>query len=166
MRKALQIIDWINENVGSLSRWLVLALIILVFSDTVARYVFNAPLSFGYQLSCMLGAAVYVLFFGYVHKHHSHVRVDLLYNLLSEKGRAILDIVFTSVLMFPLMYLYIKISAQLMVRSYLGGEVLTESYWYPPVWPMRLVVLIGMLLLLLQCIVEFIRDIRFAVKGE
>jgi TRAP-type mannitol/chloroaromatic compound transport system permease small subunit len=68
--------------------------------------------------------------------------------------------------MFPLMYLYIKISAQLMVRSYLGGEVLTESYWYPPVWPMRLVVLIGMLLLLLQCIVEFIRDIRFAVKGE
>jgi TRAP-type mannitol/chloroaromatic compound transport system permease small subunit len=31
---------------------------------------------------------------------------------------------------------------------------------------MRAVVLIGLLLLLLQCIVEFIRDIHFTVKGE
>jgi len=166
MTKVLQIIDWINEQTGSLSRWLVAILIILVFSDTVSRYAFNSPLSFGYQSACMLGAAIYAMFWGYVHKHHSHVRVDLLYNLLSEKGRAILDIVFTTVLMFPVMFIMIRISAQLMVRSYLGGEVLTESYWYPPVWPMRAVVLIGLVLLLLQCIVEYIRDIYFAAKGE
>jgi TRAP-type mannitol/chloroaromatic compound transport system permease small subunit len=166
MRKALQAIDWINEQTGSLSRWLVAALIVLVFSDTVARYVFNSPLSFGYQSSCMLGAAIYTLFYGYVRKHHSHVRVDLLYNLLSEKGRAILDIAFSAVLLFPMMVIFIRIAALLTLRSYLKNELLTESYWYPPVWPIRLVVLIGMLLLLLQCIVEFIRDIHFTVKGE
>jgi len=166
MRKILITVDWINEHIGSLSRWLVAILIVLVFSDTVARYIFNAPLSFGYQSACMLGAAIYAMFWGYVHKHHSHVRVDLLYNLLSEKGRAILDIAFTTVFMFPLMFLFIRISAQLTVRSYIGGEVLTESYWYPPVWPMRLVVLIGLLLLLVQSIAEFIRDIHFAAKGE
>jgi TRAP-type mannitol/chloroaromatic compound transport system permease small subunit len=166
MRKALQAIDWINEQVGLLSKWLVAILIIMVFSDTVARYVFNSPLSFGYQSACMLGAAIYALFWGYVHKHHSHVRVDLLYNRLSEKGRAILDIVFAAVLMFPLLIITTRLSAQIMVRSFLEKEVLTESFWYPPVWPMRAVVLIGLLLLLLQCIVEFIRDIHFTVKGE
>jgi len=166
MRKALKIIDWINEQTGSLSRWLVAILIVLVFSDTVARYIFNAPLSFGYQSATMLGAAIYAMFWGYVHKHQSHVRVDLLYNLLSKKGQAVLDIVFTTVLMFPIMFLMIRISARLMVRSFLSGEVLTESYWYPPVWPMRAVVLIGLILLLLQCTVELILDINFAAKGE
>jgi len=166
MRKALQAIDWINEQMGSLSRWLVLLLILMVFSDTVARYVFNAPLSFGYQSACMIGAAIYALFWGHVHKHHSHVRVDLLYGLLSKKGQAIVDIVFAAVLMFPLLIITARISAQVMVRSILENELLTESYWYPPVWPMRAVVLIGLLLLLLQCIAEFIRDIHFTVKGE
>ncbi len=166
MTKVLKFVDWISEQTGSLSRWLVAVLIVLVFSDTVARYLFNAPLSFGYQLACMLGAAIYALFWGYVHKNRSHVRVDLLYNLLSEKGRAILDIVFTTVLMFPVMFIMIRISAQLTVRSFIGGEVLTESYWYPPVWPMRAVVLIGLILLLLQSIVELIRDIHFVAKGE
>ena len=166
MRKALQIVDWINEQTGSLSRWLVAILIVLVFSDTMARYVFNNPLSFGYQSASMLGGAIYALFWGYVHKHRSHVRVDLLYNLLSEKGRAILDISFSTVLMFPVMFLMIRIAAKSLVKSYIGGEVLTESYWYPPVWPMRAVVLIGLTLLLVQSIAEYIRDIHFAAKGE
>jgi len=165
MRKVLEIIDWINEQTGSLSRWLVLLLILMVFSDTIARYIFNAPLSFGYQSASMLGAAIYALFWGHVHKHHSHVRVDLLYGLLSKKGQAIVDIVFAAVLMFPLLFITIRIAALSTVRSYIGGEVLTESYWYPPVWPMRAVVLIGLALLMLQCIAEFVRDINFVAKG-
>ena len=165
MRKGLEIIDWMNEQTGLLSKWLVLLLILMVFSDTIARYIFNAPLSFGYESASMLGAAIYALFWGHVHKHHSHVRVDLLYGLLSKKGQAIVDIVFAGALMFPLLFITIRIAALATVRSYIGGEVLTESYWYPPVWPMRAVILISLVLLMLQCVAEFVRDINFVAKG-
>jgi TRAP-type mannitol/chloroaromatic compound transport system permease small subunit len=40
-----------------------------------------------------------------------------------------------------------------------------QSYWYPPALPIRLVVVLGLCLFLLQGIAEFARDVYAVTKG-
>jgi len=166
MRQAIKYIDWVNEQSGVVFKWSIAALIIVVFTDTVARYAFNSPLTWGYDMSCMLGFTANAMFWGYVRKHHSHVRVDIIYNHFSVKTQRIFEVVLAVVLLFPLLVIFLRITFLFMVRAMTKGDILVTSYWYPPAWPMRTIVVVALILLFLQCIVETIRDIEFLRTGE
>ena len=41
-----------------------------------------------------------------------------------------------------------------------------NSFWYPPAAPYRTLFAVGLLLLILQGVANFIRDLYFVVRGE
>lgn len=165
MRGALQAVDQISEHVGSAARWLTLALVLVGTFDTMMRYAFNAPTVWAYETSMMLGGSIYALGWAYVLLHRSHIRVDIFFSRLSQRGQAIADSVLAAVFFFPLMTVLLKISFSWMTRAWARDEVIMESYWYPPAGPFRTIIVIGIALLLLQGIAKLVRDVHFAVKG-
>ncbi len=162
MRRILKAIDFASESVGSWARWLTLGLVLVGSLDTFMRYVVNNPTVWAYETSSMIGGSIYALGWAYAHLHKSHIRVDIFFSRLSERGQAIADSIFALILFFPLMSVLVYKASFWAIRAWVRGEVMMESYWYPPAGPFRTVLAVGIILLLLQGIAKFIRDIHLA----
>jgi TRAP-type mannitol/chloroaromatic compound transport system permease small subunit len=165
MRRILNTIDTISEFVGSWGRWFVVALILVGVFEVTMRYVFNAPTIWAYETSSMLGGTVYALGWAFALLHKSHIRVDVFFSRLSQRGQAIADSILAAVFFFPLIGMMAYRAVFWAERAWSRNLVMMESYWYAPQWPFRFVLAFGICLLLVQGIAKFVRDMHFAVKG-
>ena len=166
MRKILRVVDSVSRFSGKVGSWVCIALVSVVVYDVILRYVFNAPTMWGFETAIMLGATIWALDWAYTHSLRAHVRVDVIYSRLSLRKRAIVDVVGTLFIFFPLLAVFIYASFSKMWQSWLVGEVGIESYWYPPLAPLRTIVLIGFCLLAFQAVAQCIRDLYILVKSK
>lgn len=166
MKTILRVIDSISQWAGRSARWLALALVLVMANETIMRYVFNRPTVWGFETSVMLGAALYALGASYAHWHHSHIRIDVFYTRLSLRRRAIIDVVGTLFLCFPLMVILVGASIDNAWVAWVGNERLKLTFWYPPSGPLRTVVALGFILLALQVIARFFRDVYLLIRNR
>lgn len=166
MRTIVKVIDSINHWAGLSVRWLAIAMVLVGVYDVILRYVFNMPTVWAYETSCMLGGVLYVLGWAYDYLRKSHIRVDILYAKLSPRGKAIMDVVCAAIFFFPLMAVLIKTSISWMWKAWSIGEVMKYTYWYPPASPYRTIFAVGICLLTLQGLAQFIRDLYFVIRGK
>jgi TRAP-type mannitol/chloroaromatic compound transport system permease small subunit len=166
MRIIINTIDSITEWTGKTIRWLCACLVILITYEVVMRYVFDAPPMWGFETSIMIGITIFVIGWSYALRHHSHVRIDILYIHLSPRGRAIVDVVGALVVFFPLMILFTYTSIDWAREAWATREVMDLTAWYPPTGPVKTVVAIGSGLFLLQGIAEFIRNLHLLLRNR
>jgi TRAP-type mannitol/chloroaromatic compound transport system permease small subunit len=119
MRKILRVIDTVNETVGSVSGWLVIAMVIVILWEVVSRYVFNSPTTWAFDGMRLIGGAIIVIGWAYAQLHNEHIRVDIFYTRLSARKRAVVDIVGSVLFFFPLLGVvtYIVVLRELDVTS-------------------------------------------------
>ncbi len=164
MRKIFLIIDTINDRFGNVIAYLNLAVVGIVCYEIVARYVFNAPTLWASEGMVMLSGFMYILAGGYAQLHKRHVRIDFLYERLSEKGQAICDaftFIFFCFFMYALIwhgYLFALESIQLTETS--------GTPWDPIVYPIKLAVPIGAMLVWLQMTADVVRKVYNAFISE
>jgi len=166
MRTIVRVIDSISEYTGKVICWACVALIGVLVYEVIMRYVFTAPTLWTLETSCMLGGTIIILGATYTHRHHGHVRVDVFYTHLSPKGKAIVDVVCGLLIFLPLFIILTYTAASEVWFSWSVGEVLIETIWYPPAWPIRTVMLLGLSLLALQGIAQLIRDSYLLVRNK
>jgi TRAP-type mannitol/chloroaromatic compound transport system permease small subunit len=166
LKKILKLIDSISEIAGSIGKWFALLLVLVGAYDTIARHFFNAPTIWSYDTLCMMGGTLYLIGASYVYLHDSHTRVDVIYNLLSLRKQALVNLICSVVFFFPLMLIMLKLSISWAIRAWRINEVMFQSFWYPPAAPYRTVFALGIFLLILQGVARFIRDLYFIVRGE
>jgi len=166
LKKILKLIDSISEIAGSIGKWFALLLVLVGAYDTIARHFFNAPTIWAYDTLCMTGGTLYLIGASYVYLHDSHTRVDVIYNLLSLRKQALVNLICSVVFFFPLMLIMLKLSITWAIRAWRINEVMFQSFWYPPAAPYRTIFALGIFLLILQGVARFIRDLYFIVRGE
>lgn len=166
MRAILRVIDSVSDWTGRSARWLTAVLVLVISYDVAMRYLFDAPTMWAYETAIMLGATVYAFAWSYVHRHRSHVRVDVLYLRLPPRGRAVIDVMGNLFLFFPLIFVLINISIIWAWRAWVINEKSVETYWYPPVAPVRTLVALGLVLFALQGLAQFIRDFYLLVRNK
>lgn len=166
MRTIIRIIDSISEYTGRTFSWVCVALIFVLVYEVTARYAFMAPTIWAHQLACMLGLTIATMGLAYTHLHHGHVRVDVFYALLPTRGKAVIDVIFGLLFLFPLLAVVTIVACNKMTYSWEIGEVLTQSHWYPPAGPVRTVAFAGLSLFILQGIAQFIRDVYLLIKEK
>jgi TRAP-type mannitol/chloroaromatic compound transport system permease small subunit len=162
--KALSIIDKINEWCGVSVSYLSLVLILAICYEVTARYVFNAPTIWAQETGSYLFAAIWLFAGGYTLRHDAHVRVDVLYNRLTPRGKAIIDTI-TSPVFFGMMGVLIWVTAKYAGLSINAGEH-SPSLWGPPIYVIKTLIPIGGCLLLLQGIARFIRNLYRAITAK
>ena len=86
-------IDSVSRWSGKITRWLVYPLIGALCYEVIARYVFNAPTKWAYDITYMLYGTLFMMGAAYTLLVDGHVRVDALRTGLSPKTKAILEIV-------------------------------------------------------------------------
>ena len=165
--KILRLIDFCSLWSGRLVSWLLIALIIVVMYEVIARYVFNAPTVWYFDMGYMLGGTAYIMGGAYVLYLKRHARVDIIYKNLSYRTRLIIDIIFTLVFFFPLFGGLLDFSIRQLYHSWVVGELSSRGVaWQPIMYPFRATVPVGIILLLLQGIANFSRDLIELFKGK
>jgi TRAP-type mannitol/chloroaromatic compound transport system permease small subunit len=164
MRLALKLtraIDWLSELVGRATYWLALLMILIGVYNATARYLgsyvgVNLASNAYLEAQWYLFGAIFMLAAGYGLRHDVHVRVDVLYSRLSEKGRAWIEILGTLIFLLPfcIMVLWLSIdwvgfSWQIRETSPNPGGLIR--------YPIKLVVPIAFILLFLQGISHLIK---------
>ena len=103
MKPIISFIDCLTEWVGKTASWLVLAMVLLICYDVAMRYLFQQGSVALQELEWHLFALIFLLGSAYTLKHDEHVRVDILYQsrFVSDKQRALINILGTLFFLFP-----------------------------------------------------------------
>jgi TRAP-type mannitol/chloroaromatic compound transport system permease small subunit len=162
----LGLIDRINAWVGKGVAWLVPVLILELVYDTAARYLFNAPTQWSYDISYMLYGTIFLAAAAYTLQKDKHVRIELFYDRFSPRGKALMDCLGYLVFFFPALLALIYYGTLFAWKSWVLLETGSESMWQPPIYPFKTVLPLASFLLLLQGLALFIRSVHTILQGE
>lgn len=166
IKKVLNFISQLNTITAKITCWLILPLIFVMTYEVVARYFFAKPTSWAYDLTWMLYGTIVFMGGGYTLLRNSHVRVDVIYHLFSERVRAGIEVFCYMVLFFPLTYMLVKYGFKLAHKAWIFGETSPYALWKPLTGPIKTVLVVGLFLLLLQGIVEFAGHLHTLITGR
>src|SRR5258706_10989505 len=153
-------IDWLNERVGRGTYWLVLVAVLVSAANAVVRKVFNVSSNSFLEIQWYLFSAIFLFLAGYTLLRNDHVRIDVIAGRLSKRAQAWIDIVGTVFFLFPMAALLMWLSWPVFVDAYQRNEISTNAGGLI-IWPARLLVPIGFLLLLIQGVSELIKRVAF-----
>ncbi|RLI06801.1 ABC transporter substrate-binding protein [Candidatus Bathyarchaeota archaeon] len=164
MEKFLLAIDNVSQKTGEIVSLLIFPIIAFVVYEVIMRYFFRSPTEWVFETSLFLFGAMMIIGGCYVLKERRHVNMDVLYSRLPLRTRALLDVI-TAPIFFAFSGVLLIESVKMMWESW-AMRVHSESPWGPPLYPVVTTIPIGALLLLLQGVAKFIRDLRVVVSGR
>lgn len=163
-RSLLKIIDRISEWTGKCTSFIILPGIAILAWEVISRYGLNHPTMWAHGTSQRLFAAYYILGGAYVLRYGDHVNVDILYFRLPTRAKAILDCI-TSVAFFAFCGVLLWKGAGFALTSLAQLEP-DDTPWRAPLYPAKLVIPVGALLILIQGLANFFRNLVIAVTGR
>ena len=146
-------IDWLNEKIGHIANWAVVASCVISAGNAMIRYAFDKSNNGWLEIQWYLFAAVVMLGTSYAFRMNDHVRVDILYTMLSERGKKWLDLIGTVVFLIPVCVVIAYMAWPIFVDSWVGNEMSSNSGGLVR-WPFKILLPIGFALLTLQGISE------------
>ena len=84
-----QFVVWVGRSFA----WGIFILTAAVMYEVIMRYFFNAPTLWAFDFTIQMYGAVFMMGGASAMSTKTHVKADMYYNKLSEKGQAILDLV-------------------------------------------------------------------------
>ena len=157
-----RIIDWISEHSGVFVAFWTVNAVVAYFYEVVMRYLFNQPTIWVHESSFLLFGMQYLLAGAYAFLHGAHVRVDIVYQRLPERGRVGMDI-FTSIFFFIFALALLSTSWRFMMDSWSMHETTVET-WGIQYYPVKTMMTVGAIMLLLAGVSKLIKDIRLYVR--
>lgn len=161
MDRIVRGIEWISDSSGLLVAWVVFPLIIASVFEVFSRYVLGQPTIWAFELGYMAMGVHGLMGAAYTLRTKSHIRIDVLYSLMPEKMKALVDTIGYVVLFLPIVTWLCWGLWEYWVEAYQIGEQSGQSAWNPVIWPFRFAFFAGFALLWLQGIAELIKTVRF-----
>ena len=154
------LIDWVNDRVGRLTMWLVLAAVLISAGNAIVRKAFNIGSNAFLEIQWYIFASVFMLGVGYVMLKNAHVRIDFISSRLSKRTNAWIDAIGIVIFTIPLSIIMIDLGWPLFARALQSGEM-SQNAGGLIRWPALMLVPLGFAILLLQSISELIKRIAF-----
>jgi TRAP-type mannitol/chloroaromatic compound transport system permease small subunit len=156
--KLSNLIDTVNEWIGKLTMWFVLAAVAISAGNAALRKAFNIGSNAWLEIQWYLFAAVFML--GYVMLKNAHVRIDFISSKLSKRTNAIIDAIGIVVFTIPLALIMINLGWPVFERALDSGEM-SQNAGGLIRWPVWALLPLGFTILLAQALSELIKRIAF-----
>jgi TRAP-type mannitol/chloroaromatic compound transport system permease small subunit len=157
-------IDLINEKIGYVCNLLVLLACLVSAGNAMIRYAFDYSSNGWLELQWYMFAVLVMFGASYTFKRNEHVRVEIFYLFLSERGQLWLDLIGTLFFLIPACLLLAYLSWPFFMQSYSVGEMSGNAGGLVR-WPIKFVIPSGFVMLALQGVSEVIKRIA-ALRGE
>lgn len=158
-------VDKLNKWVGVFVRWLTVLLVLVTSYNALARYLgkfigINLSSNSFLEIQWYLFSIVFLLGAGYALLHNVHIRVDVLYDRLSEKQKARLNFLGTIIFLLPFSFFVVVVSLPWVINSWAIWEMSPDPGGLPR-FPIKTLVPLAFIFLFLQGVSEAIKN--FAV---
>ncbi|UXN58188.1 TRAP transporter small permease subunit [Phyllobacterium zundukense] len=157
-------IDRINEFIGRYVAWLIFLAVIVSAGNAVIRKTFNMSSNSWLELQWYLFGGAFMLAAAYTLHQNEHIRIDIVYGAFSRRVQHWIDLFGHVAFLMPFVILMISYFIPYVRLSYDSGEV-SSSAGGLILWPAKLVLLIGFLLLGIQGISEIIKKVA-VIRGD
>lgn len=151
-------IDRVNTVIGRGVTWLILIAVIVSAGNAIIRKVMNTSSNAWLELQWYLYGAAFLGAAAYTLKENEHIRIDIIYGMWSRRRQHWIDLIGHVLFLMPFVTLMIYFLWPWFLRSYHSGEVSTNSGGLI-LWPAKLMLLIGFIMLFFQGISEIIKKI-------
>jgi TRAP-type mannitol/chloroaromatic compound transport system permease small subunit len=156
-------IDALNERLGRLANWAVLVACLISAGNAMSRYAFDISSNAWLEIQWYLFAVMVMFGASLTFQKNEHVRVDILYLHLSERGREWLDLIGTAVFMVPAMLVIAYYAWPFYLQSWAVNEISGNAGGLVR-WPVKFLLPLGFTLVALQGISEIIKRVA-ALRG-
>ena len=158
----VRFVDAMNRRIGRIAMYLIFAMMGILLYSSISKTFFN-PSLWTLEMAQFTLVTYYLLGGGYSMQLGSHVRMDLAYGFWSDKTKARVDAFTVFFLIFYLgLLLYGGLSSTEYALKY--GEK-SYSAWAPRMAPVKIIMVIGIFMMLLQAIAMFFKDLA-KIRGE
>lgn len=160
----IRLVDRLNSVIGHLVSVLLPAMVVVLSYEVIARYVFDRPTLWAYDVAIFMFGYAGLLAGGHVLTSRDHVNVDIVYDRLNLRQRAVMDSI-TGLIFFFFMILVVIYTFKTAAMAFEMHER-TATAWGPPVAHYKLMIPIGGFLLLLQGSANWIRSLYRAIHDK
>ena len=154
----IRIINLINKLIGETVSWLTLFMVLITFLVVVLRYGFNIGFIWMQESVRFMYAAVFLLCAGYTLLKDKHVRVDVLYLNLSERSKAIVDLIGSVFLLLPVCFVIFYYSWSYVINSWQQMEGSIEERGLHLVFIMKTFIWLFAILVSMQSLATIINS--------
>jgi len=157
-------IEIINTWIGNWAGLGFVFIMGLVTMDVLLRYIFNRPTTWSWDVNVQLMAGLVTIGGGFLLIQKGHVAVDVLTMRMSARSRAVMELAMTMLFFLGVGILFWQLALE-------AWSSLIEREVYPsvlrsPIYPLKMVMALGVLLLLLQGVVIFVRKLTALLSGR
>jgi len=163
IRSYVRIVDRMSDYVGYLAASLIFVMVATLLRDAVTRNVLNIPIHWAIEFTQFTLAAYYFMGGPITLKNNEHVRMDLWYANLSDRGKAKLDLFTVGCLIFYLGVMLVGSISSLQYAIETGER--RFSMWNPSVIPIKALLTVCLVLMLMQAFSLVIKHI-ITLRGE
>jgi TRAP-type mannitol/chloroaromatic compound transport system permease small subunit len=153
-------VDAMNERVGRLITWLVLAAVLVSAINATVRKVFNYSSNAYLEAQWYMFSAIFLLCAAWTLQRNEHIRIDVVAGRLSKRTQTLIDVFGTLFFLLPMVGLVLWQSIPWAWRAWVSGEV-SASAGGLILWPAKILVPIGFVLLGLQGLSELFKRIAY-----
>src|SRR5687767_12591606 len=89
--RTVRIVDQFTDTTGTLVAWLNVPLVLAVSYEVIARYAFNAPTMWSFDVTYMLYGTIFMLGAAYALHKGAHIRTDFFFEKWSTRTKGIID---------------------------------------------------------------------------
>ena len=136
--------------------WSIIAVFVYYF-EVLSRYVFNSPTNWAHEGMFLMFGMQYMLGAGWTLREDGHVRVDVIYVHLSDRAKAFLDLITSSI--FFIFALALLWTGWLFLADSLKVWEVSFTEWTIQYWPVKITMVIGPLLLIVQGVSRLVKDV-------
>ncbi len=155
----IRLLDGISEWTGRLIAWLTLLMVVVTFVVVVMRYVFEQGNIALQESVIYMHSFVFLLGAAYTLKHDGHVRVDIIYRPLGEKGKAWINLFGTCFLLLPVCIFIFWISWEYVATSWELKEGSQEAGGIAYRYVLKASLLAMPALMIMQAVAELLRNL-------
>jgi len=159
-------LDRIAELVGNAAAWMALALVLVTFTVVMLRYLFQLGWIAMQESILYLHASLFLLGAAYTLKKDGHVRVDIFYRGFSAKGKALVDLLGSLLLLLPVCGFLLWTSWDYVTMAWSIYEGSQEAGGLPYVYLLKTLIPVAVVLLILQGIGQALFSLSILTSTE
>ncbi|MCM0045512.1 MAG: TRAP transporter small permease subunit [Burkholderiaceae bacterium] len=153
-------IDALNERIGLAISWALLAAVLICSGNALVRYLLNTSSNAWLEIQWYLFGAIFLLAASYTLKRNEHVRIDVVVGRFSRRTQVWIDVFGFLLFLLPATLLILVFAVPYAAESIRSQEMSSNAGGLI-VWPAKLLIPVGFLLLTLQGISELIKRIGY-----
>jgi len=155
-----KLIDTVNERIGLSISWALLAAVLICAGNALVRYLLNISSNAWLEIQWYLFGAIFLLASSFTLKRNEHVRIDVVVGRFPKRAQVWIDVFGFLLFLLPATFLILYFAVPFAFESIRSQEMSSNAGGLI-VWPAKLLIPVGFLLLTLQGISELIKRIGF-----